>query len=264
MPNSVTIVSPASGETIYLTPTAELLIATDFETAQGGTIARANCSAPPPGGHDGDPFPVSGDGEAEVKIGPHGTTYTYTGVTLTARLQSTNGATTYAQASVHDITLVVTDQPIVTPITVTDPPPPPGPTPPGPPYFFVTRSGLTKDSEDNFIVEPGKPPVKYDPAKHAPKRNREVNPNADLKVAGKVSVLKDSYVSVTLSRKRKKTGLVACYTNPQIPVNLVTGEWSVTIPKDEVGKFKKLRQAIITLFVKGDAEATVSIPLKLK
>ena len=271
MPNSVTVVSPVSGETLYLPGTDPVVVTLDYENGESGSLyVCGTCTAGLPGGgtlHVGNHTLVSpGTGPGEVGLGDH--SGTHTGVTLSGQLLSgPNIGTIYAQFSVNNITL--TESPPAIRIDRTKHPI----VPEKYPFFFrVAQSSLTKEMQDKFAVTEDGTYRTYDAKMDSPKREQEYDPAHDLELFVIIPSKQhrdNGHIVVEVSTRKKKTDLSKVYTDTAkiVVSDDAAGQCKVVIPKKVFKNgTRKARQVVLTLLDEKDGEfvATISAPLKPK
>lgn len=260
MPNSITIVSPVSGETIPAS--AVMNVSVDYEYVYNTPrYIGSNCSTG--GGHSGSAGPIgTGDDSAEVGLGTHLTAYT--GVELTARIQDTTSWNSpyVAQASVNNITISA-DPPIkfdlINPLDTK-------------PYFRLgTKTAADPGVQARWQVEYGQPiDSKNGAGADEVKLDREYDEKTPPKLTGTVKK-EEPYLNGTIIGavygRQGKTGLVLVYTLKAGDVRLdaMNGTWEVILPEAALKASKSPRQVILTFFDKGgDFVATISAPLRKK
>jgi hypothetical protein len=269
MPNSVTVISPVSGETLYLPGTQVVLVTFDYENGESGTLyACGTCTAGLPGGgvlHSGTSTAVGpGNSEAEVGLGDH--SGTHNNVTLTGQLLAApNSGVIYAQFSVNNITITDSAPPIrldnsIHPIADERHP-----------YFVrVEESALTAEMKKDYAYDADGSPRDYKAETDSPKRSREYDPTKDLELFVLIpnkNHRDNGYIVVEVSARKKKTDLAKVYTATEKVVvsDEPSGQCKVVIPKKVFkGGARKARQIVLTLLdkVDGDFVATTSVAVK--
>lgn len=270
MPNSVTVVSPVSGETLYLPGTDAVIITVDYEHAETGSVYLCgNCTAGLPGGgalHFGTTTSITNtSGDGEVGLGDH--SGTHTDVTLSGLLMSgQNIGTHFAQFSVNNITITETIPAIR--FDLAFPLIPKERTP----YFFrLPESAFTPERLKEYALDDKGVMRPYKPESDAPLRHRKYDPTKDLEV---YVLIKDKdhrdngKILVEVSAQKKKTDLQKVHS--AISAITVTdeaaGQCKVVIPKKVFKNGgRKARQVVLTLLDKNeDFVATISSALKPK
>lgn len=254
--NSISIVSPVSGETV---PAGTVLnVSADYDYVYFSTrYVGGLCSTG--SGHSAYAGPISGSTSDSIEVGLGAHTGSFTGVELTVRIQDTSawGSPFVAQGTVNNIT-IDSSPPLllkqVNPLPVF-------------PYYKVGKKTLSqKDRDQLWPIETGR---EFNAKTDRVILDREYDPSADLTLSGTItdsSLFTGSIVGVVNGRLGK-TGLVGVYTLApgDVTINTSTGDWSVTIPKKVLKKKNAPRQLILTLLDKTDEfVATISAPLKKK
>jgi hypothetical protein len=254
--NSITIVSPVSGETLLAG--AVMSVSADYEYVYlTSRYVGGQCTTGT--GHSSHAGPISGGTSDSIEVGLGTHSGTYTGVELTVRIQDTTAWNSpyVAQGSVNNI-------------TITDTPPVRIDRSNGLerlPYFRVGSEALTDaDQKAQWPIDTGR---EFDPKADLARLDQEYDPAVDLKLTGTIgnASLFDGSIVGVVNGKLGKTGLVGVYTlkPADVTIDPATGKWEVTIPKKVLKKAKAPRQLILTLLDKNEEfVATVSAPLKKK
>lgn len=263
MPNSITIVSPVSGETIA--SSAVMNVSVDYEYVYvSDKYVGANCSTS--GGHSGHAGPIGGTPDsAEVGLSSHSGA-TYTGVEVTARIQETTswGSGYVAQSSVNNITImdnppiVILPLPIHVPLPIT-------------PYFRVGKEtakepGVKLRWQLDFVQAINKNGVGADEVKLDREYDEKTPPELKGTVKKEEKYLKGKIIGAVYGKKGT-TGLVLVYTlkDTDVTLDAVNGNWEVILPEAALKASQPPRQIILTFFDKDGAfAATVSAPLRKK
>lgn len=259
MPNSISIISPVSGETVPAS--AVMTVSIDYEYVYYGTAyIGAACTAASL--HAGIKGPISSGTGTGVEVGLGTHSGIYTGVEVYARIQTGGwGSGFYAQTSVNNIT--ISDTP---PVLID---PPESFQEEKLPYYRIEAAGAIAFDQDNRweVENYGK---KYDKVADAPKRDRIYDPNKNLPITGKIAQAAHytgGSLLAVVSGKLGKTGLIQIHVIPKtnFTIDVTNGNWAAEIPTGILQKKNEPRVIVVTLFDKdGEAVATTSAPLKKK
>lgn len=258
--NSIAIISPVTGETVPASDPLAVTIDYGFYYRTNAWVG-ALCSAPLGGttsphisGVTG-PIGIGTPSSVEAGLGTH--TANFTGVTIEARILSTNSwGSYYNSALMTDLNIALTP-----PFRLDRPSSPPTP------FFYRLAPEGRFNVQDKSDAWEADGLGRYDPAVNAPQLFIPYKTTEDLVLTGTIADPANytGSISAVVNGRVGDTGLALVYTVPagNIVINRMTGNWTVTIPAAILAGTPSPRQAVLSLFTAAaNYVATISTALK--